>query len=97
MTYSSDKGILIAIVNAVHQTVQIGSWYLAIPLPWWEIFCDNGWIKDDYNINWDELCMWKNEHVCQNDDGDLVLCLRPSGHRGECGAPGATPDLLGTS
>jgi hypothetical protein len=75
---------MIAIRQAVEQTVRIGSTYLAAPLPWWEIFLNCGSIVGFGNVRWSDIC----QEIQEGDDsGDVVVCLLPSGHQTDHGGP----------
>lgn len=81
---------LVMMVRAINQTVEMGSEYIAIPVPWWEQYASFGWQYQSHAVNWAERCMWVGENPPMDETGDVILCLRPDGHRGECGGPGRT-------
>lgn len=83
-----DDGTLSAVIKAVDQTVAIGSKYVAIPIPWWELYCSVGWQYGRHNVDWSNKCMWKGEgEMPPCDDGDVILCLLAAGHEAPCGSP----------
>lgn len=69
--------------KAIEQSHRIGSEYAAIPFPSYEQMCFHPRmeyfekIDDKVCFQWDDI--W--------DDENIIVCLRPLGHDGQCGKP----------
>jgi hypothetical protein len=71
--------------KAMEQTHQIGSECATVPFPSYEAMCFYPCMK--YFVELEHPLCFKYDDKW--DDENILVCLRPLAHSGECGKPGA--------
>lgn len=85
-----DEGLDTLVSRALGQTFASGATYAAVPVPWWERFCARASLPDAEvsGVPWGTVCQCRSDNWHIDDEGNVILCLLPMHHEGDCGGPG---------